>query len=298
MIVDCHVHIWQSPADLALSCRADGLPDRPMAADVSDHMEATQAVDVSLVWGFAARQLDAEVPIDFLGQHLGLQGNRAVGIVGVDPSDPAWRDKLLEAVDEWGFQGVTVCPASQNIHPMDSRALALYELCAERDLPVLFDVPAQWQPKMTMTYARPDLLDGVARDFPNLRILIAAMGYPYVDQTLALLEKFPGVHADTAHLAHRPLVLSAALARAHEAGVLEKVLFGSGFPLAWPEEALATVLDQCAHHHLPAENRLPRDVLQQLVYRDTLAALGIGRPEGFVERHAEPSESEDDLDDS
>ena len=181
MIVDCHVHIWQQPGDVGLAMTDAGEPRRKLAADVSDHMEATQSADVALVWGFASRRLGAEVDVAFLGQHMGLRSGRIAGIVGIDPSGSGWREKLLEAVDEWGFRGVTLCPAAQDLHPMDNRALALYDLCCARGLPVMFDLPAEWHPSATLAFARPELLDGVAREFPDLRILVSGFASPYVD---------------------------------------------------------------------------------------------------------------------
>lgn len=284
MIVDCHVHLWQKAAELGLRVDAWGQSERRLAADVADHMEATQPFDAALVWGFASEHLGAEAPISFLGQHLGLQGNRLVGIAGIDPACPTWREKLAEAVDEWGFRGITVCPACQDLHPMDSRCLALYEACVERKLPLLFDLPDEWPSGANLAYARPDLLDAVAREFPALKVLVSGFGYPHVDETLALLEKHPTMLTDTAHLANRPLVLSSALARAYEAGLLSRVLFGSGFPFAWPRKAQRAVFDQCSHAHRAPAERLPREALEALLHRDALAALGIPRPEGFAER--------------
>jgi hypothetical protein len=234
------------------------------------------------------------VPISVIGRHMGLQSSRLVGIAGIDPTCPTWREKLTEAVDEWGFRGVTLCPPCQDLHPLDSRCLALYELCTERRLPVMFDLPHEWPPRANMTFARVDLLDGVAREFPELRILVSGFGYPHIDETLVLLGKHATVLTDTAHLVERPLVLSSALARAHEAGVLDRVLFGSGFPFAWPPKALRTVFDQCSHDHRPAEHRLPREALEALIRRDALEALGIPRPEGFAERHVAADEDDDD----
>jgi hypothetical protein len=283
MIIDCHTHVWQHPSELGLAVNEAGEPRRRMAADVSDHMAALKPVDLALVWGFASRRLGAEVPISFLGQHVGLQSHRLIGIAGVDPADPAWRDKLLEAVDEWGFRGVTLCPAAQDLHPLDSRAMDLYEVCQQRSLPVLFDLPADWRPRATMAFARPELLDAVAREFSSLKILIAGFGYPYVAETLVLLEKFDRIFTDTAHLTARPLVLRQTLALAHEAGVLDKVLFGSGFPFAQPQQALTAIYQQRSPGHTPQEWLLPQGTVEALAHRDSLAALGIPRPEGFVE---------------
>ncbi|NIA20817.1 MAG: amidohydrolase family protein [Anaerolineaceae bacterium] len=294
MIVDCHTHLWGRPQDVALATDSSGEPTVHLAADCSDHMDAMGPVDLALVLGFASRHLGAEVSIDFLGQHVGLRGKHQVGIVGIDPADETWPERLAEAVDEWGFRGVTVCPPCQDVHPTDSRALELFAVCQQRKLPVIVDCPAQWRAPAVMAYARPDLLDGVARELPDLKLLVTALGYPYLDETLVLLEKFPNVYADTAHLASRPLALSRALSRANEAGLIDKVLFGSGFPFARPRQAMAMLYHQCAPQRVPAEYLLPREVIERLVHRDALSLLGIPRPEGFVERHAGPERVDED----
>jgi len=183
------------------------------------------------------------------------------------------------------------------VHPTDSRALAVYEACCERGLPLSVDCPSQWVPDAVMAYARPDLLDGVVREFPELRILVAGLGYPYLDETLVLLEKSPHVYADTSHLAARPLALSRALARAYEAGVIDKVLFGSAFPFVRPRQAMALLYHQCSPQRSAAEYVLPREVIEQLIRRDALELLGIPRPEGFVERHA-PAGDQSETDDA
>lgn len=296
MIVDCHTHVWSRPQDAGLATAANGEAAVRLAADCSDHLDAMQPVDMALVLGFSSQHLGADVPVEFVGRHVGLRGKHQVGIVGLDPSDEAWPERLAEAVDEWAFRGVTICPPCQNVHPTDNRALALYEACRTRNLPLIVDCPPQWLPDAVMAYARPDLLDGVTREFPDLRIVISGLGYPYLDETLVLLEKAPHVYADTAHLAARPLALSRALARAWEAGVIDKVLFGSGFPFARPRQAMAMFYHQCSRQRVPADYVLPRDVIERLIHRDTLALLGIPRPEGFVERHIADQTEDDDAD--
>jgi hypothetical protein len=290
MIVDCHMHVWQHPAELGLLVGEGSEPRSRLAADVADHMAAMEPVDLALVWGFASRCLGVEVPISFLGQHVGLQSHRLIGIAGLDPTNPAWRDKLFEAIDDWGFRGVTISPAAQDLHPLDSRATDLYEVCLQRNLPVMFDLPAAWRARGSLAFARPDLLDGVAREFRGLRILIAGFGYPFIEETLVLLEKFDTVFTDLSHLALRPLAFSRAVALAAEAGVLDKVLFGSGFPFARPRDTLAAVYRQGSPRHTGPLLAVPPEDIDELVHRDSLALLGIPRPEGFVEPPAPPAE--------
>src|SRR5437762_589873 len=79
-------------------------------------------------------------------------------------------------------------------------------------------------------YARAYLLDEVARAFPNLKMVVSHLGYPWVDEAIVLLGKHQNVYADVAALLRRPWVAYDALVRAHQFHVIEKLLFGSDFP--------------------------------------------------------------------
>ncbi len=294
MIVDCHTHVWQNPSQVGLPPASHAAARRP-AEHVSEHMSAVQEVDVCLVYGFVSHYLQCEVPMSYVGQRIGLQPRRMVGIAGIDPSGDDWRERVTEAIDDWGFRGVAISPAMQDLHPMDSRALDLYDLCQSRGLPLIFETPGAWHPKAVLPYSRVDMLDAVAREFPDLRILISGMGYPYIDETLVLLEKFAGVHADTAHLACRPMVMSQALARAYEAGVLGKVLFASGFPFVRPRQAMSVAYDLCSSKRVGPQYVLPRQAVEDFVHRDALQLLGIPRPDGFVPSERVANESLEEL---
>lgn len=280
MIVDCHTHVWQHESHAGLPPQSR----RPLE-DIAEHMSAALEVDICLIRGFVSRHLGCEVPMSFVGQRVGLLSRRLIGIAAVDPSADDWCAKATEAVDDWGFQGVSVAPAMQDIHPMDSRALEVYDFCQKRNLPLIFETPGVWHPQAVLPYSRPDMLDAVAREFPDLRILVSGMGYPYIDETLVLLEKFPHVFADTAHLACRPMVMTEALARAYEAAVLDKVLFASGFPFVRPRYAMSVAYNMCSSRLVGPQQVLPRAAVEQFVHRDALALLGIQRPVGFVEKN-------------
>jgi predicted TIM-barrel fold metal-dependent hydrolase len=129
-----------------------------------------------------------------------------------------------------------------------------------------------------MEFAQPMLLDAVAREFPELRIVVAHMGHPWVDQTVVLLRKHAHVYADIAGLLRRPWLAYTALLSAYEYGVVNKLLFGSDFPHRSPAasiEALYSVNQMSHGSNLAA---IPREQLQGIVERDALSLLGIEPP--------------------
>jgi predicted TIM-barrel fold metal-dependent hydrolase len=156
--------------------------------------------------------------------------------------------------------------------------MLVYERAAALHLPVLFYAGTHLSAKTKMEYARPYLLDEVARSFPSLRMVIGHLGYPWVDETLMLMTKHQNVFADLSGLIRRPWVAYDALVRAHQFQVIDKVLFGSDFPFTTPGEAIETIysINQTAMGtNMPM---IPREALRGIVERDALALLGIQMP--------------------
>jgi hypothetical protein len=119
-------------------------------------------------------------------------------------------------------------------------------------------------------------MDEVARTFPRLRIVIAQLGQPWIDETIVLLGKHANVFADVSGLLGRPWQAYNALVTAHQYGVMEKLLFGSDFPFTSAIECIEALysLNQMAQGtQLPV---VPREALRGIVERDTLTLLGLG----------------------
>ena len=170
---------------------------------------------------------------------------------------------------------------------MHSHALRIYGQAARLGLPILFHQGLYFCAGSKMEYARPALLDDIAREFPELKIIVAHLGYPWVDETVVLISKHPNVYADISGLLHRPWQAYNALLSAYQFGVMEKLLFGSDFPYTTPAgciESLYSINHICHGTSLPT---LPREKLRRIVERDALSLLGIDG--GRV--HEEPESS-------
>jgi len=295
MIVGCYTHIWDTPqqlgsygqADIAAGSGLSGsaktgkmpvLPEQPIAG-VQRHLAAAEPIDVSIVLGFVSDHLDTDIPNATVSQYVKNHPTKLIGFAGIDPS----RGK--EAIDELDtvrrelcMSGITVAPAAQNFHPADSQAMLLYAQAAEAHLPILFDTGICIGPKTHLDYARPVLLDEVARELPQLRILIAHMGEPWFAETALLLAKHEHVYAEISRITQQPWQAYQALVTAHEYGVMDKLLFGSGFPFANPAdciEDLFSINQFCHGTPLPI---VPRDGLRSIVHRNALEILGIAKP--------------------
>lgn len=280
MIVDCHTHIWASSEQLGANadeyirrqCGRDNV-----AAGGPEHARAASCVDRSLVFGSRSVDLGASVPNDYIAEYVARRSEKMIGVAAVDPSDETAPDEAQRCLDRSEFRGLTISPATQNIHPSDSRAMVIYELARSRGVPVFFCQSTHFPAQGRMEYARPSLLDEIAREYPDLVIVISSMGHPWIEEGIALIGKHARVFGDIAGLVHRPWQAYNALVLAHQFNVMDKVLFGSDFPYYTAAEAIKSIYrmnELTQGTNLPS---VPREALRSMVERDALTALGIAR---------------------
>ena len=292
MIVDCHTHVWQSPdqlgqldlGDLPKRARVQAprvSPNRTIwrsipSADVEHHWASSGTVDKSIVLGFKSRYLRAEIPNQYVADYVKRFPSKLIGFAGIDPTE---RDAVAEvkaARSELQLRGLTLSPANQDFHPTDSRAMRVYAEAERLGMPVLIHPGSQFTEHSKLEFGRPHLLDEVARSFPQLRIVIAQLGQPWVDETILMLGKHANVFADVSGLLRRPWQAYNSLVSAYEYGVIDKLLFGSDFPYTNATECIETLysINQLAQGtNLPV---VPREALRGIVERDTLTLLGLG----------------------
>ena len=174
-----------------------------------------------------------------------------------------------------GLCGIAVSPSAQGFHPCHSDAMKVYEAAAGLRLPVVVNHGLGLTAESKMEYARPGPLDEVAREFPDLTLVISHMGYPWVDETVALLAKHTHVYADVSGFLDQPWVAYNALVTAYQCQVMNKLLFGSDFPYSSPAQCIEGLYGL---NHLSQGTNLPtipREQLRGIVERDTLGLLGM-----------------------
>lgn len=291
MIVDTHTSIWQSPeqlgaeapARLAQLTRFGAEYVRLLPkADTAAHLLAAEPVDCCFILGFRSRLLGAEIPNRFIADYCAEHADRMIGFAGVDPTDDGVAAHLELIAREPHLKGLVICPAAQNFHPCDTRAMRVYEQAVRHKWPIIFFSGPYAAADARLEYARPWLWDEVARAFPGLKIVLGHLGYPWVDETLLLIQKHAHCFAGLAGLLRRPWIAYDALVRAYQMDVLDKLLFGSDFPFAVAADAIETLyrVNQFARGtNLPA---IPREQLRQVVERDALALLNIPAPPGRI----------------
>jgi hypothetical protein len=279
MIVDLHTTVWTNPDQLGHDAAARLRTQQthaglPLDASPMAHEQAMSCVDRALVIGFRSRLMGADVPAEFIASLTSQAPGRRLGAAGVDPMEEGATDHVLIAAS-LGLSGIAVSPVGQGFHPAHSEALRVYECCADRGMPVIVCQPPIMTAECVLEFGRPSSWDEVARAFPGLPILIAGMGHPWIDETLVLLGKHENMYADISGVASRPWQLYTTLLQASSLGVMNKLMFGSGFPYDTPARVIETLytLNSYSHGtHLPS---IPRAQIRAIIERDSLACLGI-----------------------
>jgi predicted TIM-barrel fold metal-dependent hydrolase len=272
MIVDCHTHI-----DLA----ADDI-------EGSEHGAAAETVDTCIV--LAVSDGPAEQINKKLAQYVNKHKEKMFGFAVVEPSqNKIDTNNLRQIPDKLGLKGVVLYCSASGVHPAHSRAMRFYESALELGLPVFFhntaDTPGD---RVVLEYAQPYLLDEVAREFPALKIVIGNMGIPFVEQTLSMVSRHKNVYADLTIRPKNVWETYNMVVAAHEHGVMDKLLFGSGFPSGNAGQCIETLLGfnmLLADTNLPT---VPRGNIRNIIERDTLKLLGIKA--GSTDTQAEPDE--------
>jgi len=258
MIVDCHTHI---------SCAAEDV-------GVYEHLSAAETVDVCIVLATAG---DSSLEVNKkLAEYVSKYKEKMVGFAFVEPTKDKTNVKNLMAItDKLGLKGAVVYCSSCGFHPTHSRVMRFYESAQELGLPVFFHNGGPLGPDAVLDYAQPFLLDEVAREFGVLKIVIGSMGVPFVEQTLSMVAKHKNVYADLTIRPSNIWEVYNMVVAAHECGVMDKLLFGSGFPYGNAGECIETLL---GFNKLLADTNLPtvpRGNIQSIIERNTLELLGI-----------------------
>jgi len=259
MIVDCHTHIHLAADD----------------AETSEHFAAAETVDACIV--LATSDGQSEEINRTLSQYVTRHKEKMVGFAVLQPvKDKVNANALKHLVEKLGLKGVALYCSACGFHPSHSRAMRFYESAQELGLPVFFHNAADTAgTQAVLEYIQPYLLDQVAREFPAMKMVIGNMGVPFVEQTLLMVSKHKNVYADLTIQPKNVWQTYNMVVAAYEYGVMDKLLFGSGFPSGNAGQCIETLLGfnmLLADTNLPT---VPRGSIRSIIERDTLELLGI-----------------------
>jgi predicted TIM-barrel fold metal-dependent hydrolase len=221
-----------------------------------------------------ARHAGIMVPNEHIAAYVAAHPDKIIGFAGVDPTC----DDVVSTLDSavaLGLRGVKLGPIYQNVHPTDTRMMAVYEYCEANRLPILIHQGTTFPRTAPLKFAHPLQLEDVALTFPSLRMVIAHLGHPWIEDTLVLIRKHPYLYSDISALHYRPWQFYNALILAKEYGVLDRLLFGTDFPFTTAE---ATITALRGFNRMTAGTNLSilmDEEVDNLIHSPTLEYLGL-----------------------
>lgn len=160
-----------------------------------------------------------------------------IGFASVNPNyrGPKKAVRELErAILDLGLSGLKLYPMYQDWSMADPvLAFPILEKAVELGIPVLVHQAGSTRVDARMEHANPILLDPAGRHFPDLKLIIAHCGIPWIQEALFMLTKHPNFYTEISY--HIATVTREGLYRflwdAKQFFVpLEKIFFGTDYP--------------------------------------------------------------------
>ena len=169
-------------------------------------------------------------PNDYVASEVRKYPTRLIGEASVDPlRDPQAAVLELErCVKELDMRALKLYPTYDHFYPADERLDPLYKKAIELDIPVHFHMG--WTPIINapMKYQDPILLDDVGIKFRQLKVIVAHLGYPWVDQAICMIAKHPNFYGEMAYwCGFGAEYLYQALRKLKALNAINRVLYGS-----------------------------------------------------------------------
>jgi len=288
MIVDVHTHVPTHvdavpPGEEVWN--AAFRPDRTVRVTTTfeDYLKAMEPVDRAVCFGIAMPpdrpavigEKTAERVNNATAALVARAPEKLTGFMSVHPDDPGVLEEMKRAHGDLGLRGLKLGPNYQNFDPLGENAQRVYATAQKMDLPILFHQGTSPVRDAPIRYAHPLVMDEIAMLFPDLRIVMAHMAHPWLEDCLVVVRKHPNVYADVSARFYRPWSFYNGMRYAYEWKVIDKLLFGSDYPVTTPQEemeALRHLKDFTRKHHLP---EVPQELLEGIIHRDSLALLGL-----------------------
>jgi len=120
--------------------------------------------------------------------------DRLFGWAGINPLTTMETVRYIQyAVGELGFKGVHVYPHWFGVPINDRLYYPIYAKCAELGVPITLQVGSQSPRSHAKFVAQPILLDDVAFDFPELKIVGLHIGTPFAHEMVMLCKNWENV---------------------------------------------------------------------------------------------------------
>jgi predicted TIM-barrel fold metal-dependent hydrolase len=125
-----------------------------------------------------------------IAANVGAYPDRLRGFIRMDPSEGMVAVRRLEyAVRTYGITIAHIIPSVVGLAPNHPAYFPIYAKCAELDVTLRVNIGMPG-PSHRAALQEPILLDEILLTFPELTLVGAHLGHPWIDQVIALLRKY------------------------------------------------------------------------------------------------------------
>ncbi|WP_018897974.1 amidohydrolase family protein [Rhizobium sp. 2MFCol3.1] len=273
MIVDWHTNLSPPKENEHAIEYAKKISPTYVADPITFDQKVASEADEFVIITMNFPRLGEMVQNEFVAEHVQRHKGRAIGLACVDPYEPQAPKKLEHAIKEYGLRGLKCSPVYGGFDPWCEEAWALYEVCDRLNVPILWHQSAAYAQFAKHEYGSPTYLDKIARTFPKMKMIVAHLGQPWMEECVVLMRKHPQIYADLSARFHRKWQLYHGLMVALEYKVTDRLLFGSDFPLRSPKEAIdefRQLNDWGPDVKMP---RFPDEVIEDIIYNRPLSLI-------------------------
>ena len=172
-----------------------------------------------------------------------------IAFASIDPHKGKYGAReARDLVENYGVKGFKFHGIAQNAHPADRMAYPIYEVIAEYGLPAIFHTGHSGMGTgmrggggMRLKYGQPILIDDVAVDFPDMKIILAHPSWPWVDESLSMALHKTNVFIDLSGWS--PKYFPKQVIQYANTQLKHKMLFGTDFPLIHPDKWMAAAAE-------------------------------------------------------
>jgi len=229
-------------------------------------MEAA-GITKALVVNRRARPPYESVPNEDVLSFVRENPGRFHAVPALEPADrSAALDELEQLFTEPEVKAIHIEPgfSARPMYADDANLYPLYERMARKGMPLLVSAGGTEGPDMS--YVDPVHVHRVAKDFPNLKLVITHGGYPYVQQALFVAFDCSNVYLSPDMYLNVPnMPGSLEYVRAANYFLGERLLFGTAYPVR-------PMMESVQHF-----NQLPFDagVKEKVLYKNAARLFGI-----------------------
>ncbi len=278
-VIDVHLHS-ESLANLK-SRGPNPVTGEKAPESVEEHVRQTLSMmsRYNIVLGIASGDLDSVEQLRKAAPER-IWAGPSSGIPGLDIASlrPRYKSEQFRVMGE-------VLAQYEGLSPSDPILDPYFALAESLDVPVCIHMGMSFPgitesaPQFRVALGNPLLLEDLLNRHPKMRVWIAHMGYPYLEETIGILNVYPRVYVDTGAIDWIEPGFLSYLQQLVRYGFEKRIMFGSD-QMTWPDAIGKAVAAIEKADFLSAEQK--RDIL----YNNAARFLRLP-PEQIARHHGE-----------